>query len=519
MTSIRRIYAYLITFAGLSLLTLAVANLGQLLLGLALPSGALTTAESVRDSTAQYAAAALVGLPVWLLHWLWIQRTARRDEGERSSTLRRLFLYAVVATSMLVLAGSLQDTLESAFNLLLGGSGGALGVVRPLPFVLTAGVVWLGHWRVIEADRRLVGETRGSGTLRRWYLFGLAFVGLMGMLIGLSGLVEAVWRGLTTTGTPIGPGVASGAATSLVGLGVWVGHWRFLPSRLPVSAEAEDGTSVLRSVYLFLTLSVVVARTLVAASQVLYYIVARLLGVDQPGGASGNLLQAAAEPSSVLLVYGAAWAYQRVAIREQARAFDEAPRQAGVRRLYTYLVALAGLSVLVVGVAGLLWTLADAVVVGPGSMDVRQQVALFATLAVVGLPVWVLHWRATVDASEAHSLARRLYLYVSLIAAALALIGAAAAALYRLINVALGASLNTSAVLDLTHALAVVAVSSVVAVYHWRIIRADSARGAPETSQPSTNEATVHIEADDAASLARALEALRATGVRVSVHQ
>jgi hypothetical protein len=519
MTSIRRIYAYLITFAGLSLLAWAVASLGQLLIGLSLPLGVVRTAESVRDSLALYAAAALVGLPVWLLHWTWVQRTARGDSGERSSTLRRLFLYAVVATSVLVLAGSLRDALEQTFSLLLGGSGRALGAALPLPFALTAVVVWLAHWRVIETDRRLVGETGGSATLRRWYLFGIAFVGLMGMLIGLSGLVEAIWRGLTTTGTPIGTAVASAAATSLVGMGVWVGHWRLLPARLPESAEAEDGTSVLRSVYLFLTLSVVVASTLVAASQVLYFVVARMLGVEQPAGAGGNLLQVAAGPGSVVLVYGTAWAYQRAAIREQARAFDEAPRQAGVRRLYTYLVALAGLSVLVVGVAGLLWTLADAVVVGPGGTGVREQVALFATLAVVGLPVWVLHWRATVDASEAHSLARRLYLYVSLIAAALALIGAAAAALYRLINVALGASLDTSAVLDLTHALAVAAVSSVVAVYHWHIIRADSARGKPGTSPPSPNEVTVHIEAEDAASLARALAALRATGVRVSVHQ
>lgn len=519
MTSIRRIYAYLITFAGLTLLSVAVANLGQLLIDLALPTQASTTAESVRDSVARYAAAALVGLPVWLLHWTWVERTARRDKTERSSTLRRLFLYAVAAGSMLILAGSLHDMLESLFNLLLASPGqiGARGVLRPLPFALTAALVWLGHWRVVETDRRLVGETGGSAALRRWYLFGIAFVGFMGMLIGLSDVVEATWHGLSTPGSPIGAEMASAAATSLVALGAWVLHWRVLPRRLPESAAAEDGTSVLRSVYLFVVLSVVVARTLLAASQVLYYVVARLLGVDQPGGASSNPLQAAAEPASVLVVYGAAWAYQRVVIREQARAFAEAPRQVGVRRLYTYLVALAGLSVLVVGVAGLLWTLADALFAAASGGDLREQVALFSTLAVVGLPVWVLHWRATVDSAEAHSLARRLYLYVSLIGAALALIGATAAALYRLITVALGASFSTSVVLDLTHALAVVAVSSAVAVYHWRIIRADSARSATEPVQPSATQATVHIEAADAATLATALEALRATGVRVSV--
>jgi hypothetical protein len=38
-------------------------------------------------------------------------------------------------------------------------------------------------------------------------------------------------------------------------------------------------------------------------------------------------------------------------------------------------------------------------------------VALFATLALVGLPVWLRHWRAQPSAvEEAQSLARRLYL-------------------------------------------------------------------------------------------------------------
>ena len=81
-----------------------------------------------------------------------------------------------------------------------------------------------------------------------------------------------------------------------------------------------------------------------------------------------------------------------------------------------------------------------ALVAGTNGTTWREQVSLFATLAIVGLPVWLIHWRAsvTVSAAEAHSLARRLYLYVSLIGAVLALIGALAGALYRLINVALG---------------------------------------------------------------------------------
>jgi hypothetical protein len=513
MTHIRRIYAYLMTFAGLALLSVAAANLGSLLLSLVLPMGAIPSADAVRETVARDVATVLVGLPVWLLHWTWISRTARRDPSERSSTLRRLFLYSVLAASMLVLAGSLRDALQGAFDLLLGNTTGTRDVASPIPYALTAAVVWIGHWRTVDGDRRLVGETGGSATLRRWYLFGIAFVGLVAMLVGASGVLEATWLGLTGQAVVPRFGIVSPAATALVGLGVWIGHWRVLPARLPEAAAADDGTSVLRSVYLFVTLGVAVGATLVAVSQVLYYVVARLLGVEQPGGASGDLLQAAAGPGSVALVYGAAWWYQRGAIRAQASVYDEAPKQAGVRRLYTYLVALVGLSVLVVGVAGLLWTLADVVVSGGGTW--REQVALYATLAIVGLPVWALHWHPRVDSSEAHSLARRLYLYVSLSVALLALIGSVVTALYRLIGVALGASFGTSVALDLTHALAIAVVAGTVAGYHWRILRADSA-ASPTSVEPKT-ELTVRLEAPDAETLARALDALRATGVSVTV--
>ena len=81
----------------------------------------------------------------------------------------------------------------------------------------------------------------------------------------------------------------------------------------------------------------------------------------------------------------------------------------------------------------------------------------------------------------------------------------------------LGASFNTSVALDLTHAVAVAVVAGIVAVYHWRVIRSDSARSPAVEPANTPRRATVRIEADDEASLTRALDALRATGVRVSV--
>jgi hypothetical protein len=150
----------------------------------------------------------------------------------------------------------------------------------------------------------------------------------------------------------------------------------------------------------------------------------------------------------------------------------------------------------------------------------RDQLAAFATLALVGLPVWLLHWRpqpSMVD--EAPSLARRLYLYLSLIAAALATIGSASAGLYTLLGVALGKSFTTDVAVDLVHALAVGVVAATIGVYQWRVLHADS-RHAPAPAAPHAHAAhavVVEISADDEDSLGRALAALRSTGARVTV--
>jgi len=522
MTTVRRTYLYLLAFAGLAMLSIALANLAQVLIDIALQSPVVRADRYVRDTISLNAAAALVGLPAWLLHWWWIQRSARSDQRERASTLRRLYVYLVLASAMLITALSAADALRQALAGLAGLPPGNpwLNALRPLPFAATGLIVWLYHWRIADRDRAAVGEIGGSATLRRWYVYGLAFVGLVTLLTGAQGMVETLWRMATQPPQSALAGLAVSIANTLVGLALWLTHWVVLHARLAESMRRDDGVAVLRSVYLFLALAVGVLGTLGGLSQLLYYAVGRLLGVDHPGGVGGDLLQAAAGPASVALVYGAAWGYQRHALRRQETAFSEAPRQAGIRRLYTYLVSLLALAVLATGVAGLLWTLGDVLLNAPAATlgdGWRGQVALFSTLALVGLPVWLLHWAAGSRRNrEAASLARRLYVYLSLIGAMLTLIGSIAATLYRLIGLGLGDSSSVSVRTDLAHAVAVAAVAAVVAVYHWRVLRAD-ARAAVAESVPTESRAVVEIRAADSAALERALNALRASGVQVKI--
>ncbi len=523
MAVVRRVYVYLLAWAGLGMLALGTANVGRVLV--AVLDGASIAARDtyVRDEVSRWGALALVGLPVWLLHWVAAQRLAK-DPAERSSPLRRLYLYVALAQGAIATTIVLTDVLRGP----LAWSGSNLDSLRAsaesLPLLVVAVVVWAFHWRAAAQDRAAVGEERASATLRRWYVYGVAYVGFVLLTVSARDLLEDVWRTLAASAPPR-PALAGSAAAALAGLVVWLWHWQWAPRAAGANALAQDRTSTLRSVYLFLALALAVWWTLSGASQILYYALARALGVDRPGGVGGNLLEAAAWPGSTLAIFGVAWAYQRAAIRRQAREV-EAPRQAGVRRVYTYLVALLGLGALCGGVGWLLWTMVDALVAAsPATYATswwRDRLAQGAMLAIVGLPVWLAHWRTTarITGDEARSLGRRIYVYLALIASMLALLASVAVVVYRLLTLLLGAAPTADVTTDLAHAASVSAVAALVALYHWRTLGADAARGraeAPRVAETTAGpaEALVRLRASDRVVLVGALDWLRSRGIQV----
>src|ERR1051325_298054 len=98
-----------------------------------------------------------------------------------------------------------------------------------------------------------------------------------------------------------------------------------------------------------------------------------------------------------------------------------------IRRLYFYLVLYVSLSMLMVGIATVVRTLLertfDVTSTGlfglfVGWAQMQEQTALGTALVLVGLPVWLLHWRVVQGwlsrpdgAGERASALRRLYLY------------------------------------------------------------------------------------------------------------
>jgi hypothetical protein len=322
-------------------------------------------------------------------------------------------------------------------------------------------------------------------------MYPALLIGLLTMLSTAASLLMLGWTKLAA------PGAQSlllsyTAGPTLAGVVMWGFHARVIATRY----IAEDRHSTLRAIEGFVAVAISIATALFAASQMLYYALASLLGVSHPGGTSGNIWQDAAGPASQLLVFGVAWFLVQRRLTRDAVS-QEAERQAGVRRLYTNLAALVSLAVWSAGAGGLLWNLAEqteAPIIGVRASDWKDPVSLWITLLVVGAAVWLAHWRQAPWAADRQSLSRKLYVWAALLGSILAVLGGGVGMINALLQqlVSSHPTLQATSNLDFGHYLAVILVAAGVGIYHWRVLRADgAARPARAIAEPAVTKATV----------------------------
>jgi hypothetical protein len=498
--TLRRLYLYLVSAVSLGLLAAGLALLGTTVLLFVFND---PSAQNSRTQLAGFTAMTAVALPVWAIHFWFARRYAMRDPHERASAIRRAYIY--------------WACLGSAIGVLIALSIAASNVLRPLVdncslvgpqrmglyapcaakwdwlstsqagwVAIVFVAIWAFHFWIATRDRAAVGESGASATLRRWYMHIVLLVGLLVMLSGAGSLIQILW--LKAVNSPLGNNLYIGDAAGLFIAGLLV--WGFHARTVAQSLVAEDRHSTLRALQGFIAVGVSIATALYGGSQILYYALARALGVDNPGGAGNDTLGALAAPASLLLVYGTAWFLVRRRLAQDAAA-QEADRQAGIRRLYTNLATLVSLAAWAIGAGGLLWTLAEQVeapIIGVTAGDWKNPVSQWLTLLIVGAVVWLGHWRQAPWASDRQALPRRLYVWAALLASVLAGLGAGIGLLAAVLRQAFSArpTLADSANLDFGHYLAVLIVAVGVSFYHWRVLRADAAARPPKAAAEHT---------------------------------
>jgi hypothetical protein len=504
---LRRLYLYLVSAAALGTLAFGLSALGWTLLLFAFKD---PTAQYSRGSLAGFTAMTLVALPVWGVHFWFARRYALREPAERASAIRRLYLYWACLVMSIGAVIALNNVLGNLLRPILDCGG--TGILNSTPFdcgqnhylslaqvgwiTLVLLTFWAFHYRTAARDRAAVGEHGRSATLRRWYIYPVLLVGLLMTLSGASGFIELNWLRIihSSLGTDLARYVGDAAALTLSGALLWGFHARILALR----HLEDDRKSTLRALEGFIAVLVCIVVALIGAGQILYYTLARALGVSNPNNATGDVIALLAQPASLLLVYGVAWYLIR---RRLARdtGTHEADRQAGIRRLYTNLVALVSIATLAVGTAGVLWILAEEIeapIIGVQASDWKDPISRWITLLVVGAAVWLAHWRHAPWAGDRQSLSRRLYVWAALLASVLAVLGSGIALLNVVLQQLFSANprLNSTANLDFGHYLAVLVVAIVVGFYHWRVLRADGA-SRPARHEPEAAPVTTPVPA------------------------
>lgn len=471
---LRRLYLYLVSAAALTLLAAGLSLLGTTVLLFILND---PSADSSRAQAATYAAMTVVALPVWAIHFWFAGRFARRDPAERASALRRLYLYWACLGSSVGAAVAFSDAIGFLLRPIDGDTFNGVAVAQADWITVVLIAIFAFHYRIAARDRAKVDETGASATLRRWYMYLALLVGTIMLLGGTSQFLQAAWALLAGSQAYYGHNLSFSAGLMIAGLFLWAFHARVI-SRHHLK---EDRHSTLRVIEGFFVVAVSIGTAVVGASLMLYYGLARAIGVDHPGGLINDqdVLGALGGPASQFLVYGMAWILMR---RRLARdtVSQETSWQAGVRRLYTNLASLVALAAGAFGAGGLLWTLAEqaeAPLIGVTPSDWKDPVSRWLTLFVVGVVVWLAYWRHAPWADDRQSLSRRLYVWAALLGSVLVLIGGGVGIVYAVFQQLFSANPTLAATsnLDFGHYLAVIVVAAAVGFYHWRVLRADAA--------------------------------------------
>lgn len=481
MGTVRRWYLFLVATISLQAVTWALIALLRNILGV--------WGEPSTEAIAFQVAVIVIGLPMYLIHWLWAQRIGTADPDERADPLRRLYLYGNMAALLIPAISNTFDLSSGLLGLFLDpGSpwhgGYTFGLTRSVTQsvlgnftpILVLGLLWLYHRQVAAVDAAAAPLTGNSALIRRLYFLGFSLGGLS--LVAQWAVAVLRWvlyqfGGPTTAGAP---GLIDPIAGLLIGLPLWVLAWR-LAQQLFFGPDVAERESALRKFYLHAVIFFSALAAVSGATLMLAGLLRQALGLAPQGDLRG--------PLPVVLVAAIVWAYHSLTLRTDTAMIAEAPRQAGVRRLSWYLVASIGLATTLIGLGFIVSVLIRATSAPSFGNDLREQLAWSLAALLAGLPVWVLTWRRAQQSAERDgpggddergSLVRRIYLYGFLFAATLTILSGLIYIVFRLLRLALGEPAEGSLVADLAQAIAFSALAAGVLLYHGSILRAEGRR-------------------------------------------
>ncbi len=499
MKSIRRLYFYLVAFISIEVVIWGLVGLLRSVVDRTIAGGA--------DALAGALALILVGVPIFLIHWLWAQRAAARDEEERTATLRAVFFYAILLATLIPVAQNLLSFIDRA---LVQGAGLEIGrafnafrnqtLGDNLIAILMNGIVAAYFWNVLRGEWATLPDQENFIEVRRLYRYIWMLYGLLMTVFGAQQILRFLFYIPGGVLGELGREVmVNGIALLVIGTPIWVYSWVVIQNSLIDPAELGSNLR-LGSLYLLALGGVITVLT--AAGIVLDNIITWLLGADWT---FRYFMQQIGGPISIGVPLGLVWAYYGYWLNRHIEAIGDRVRQAGMKRLYNYILALIGLVVAFIGVAELFSFLID-MLTGSGillSNSTRGSLATSISSLIVGLPLWLVMWRPMqVEAliqgemgdHARRSVLRKAYLYLVLFGSVIGGMAAAVGLVYQLIRVVLTGETGSNFVNDLLNTIQLLFLFSVVLIYHLNILRQDGTSTADSLAEKQSQYSVLIVD-------------------------
>lgn len=526
MATARRLYLYIVSAIALGLLLNGASTLLRLIfdqLGFgpvstlgnyAFNMGSGTGLHPEREALSGAIALIIVGLPLWLIHWGFLERLVRGDgaeaDVERRSIARSVFFAVVLIELLTTFAGAGVDLVRE-------GLGKPLGATDPYPYspanlsnsmslLIAGGAVWLYHGWARVRDTRQSSLRGAAAWISRLYLYGAAMIGIWFFLTAVGSVVATVGdlvagrQAANSFLSGYNPGdfypgyvaptaawwvrpILAASAQIVVWTPLWLGHWLF--SVRLCSRNDETGVSERKS---RVRLTYLAGVAVLGAGYAVFGFgqgLGALLGWVV--GSTGHLevdtvWRDIAVPALAVVPAIAAWMWHRCRAMAEGAALAPDDAAASPVRVFDHLTALVGLAYFAAGLAMFLGLIVQRSMAGSGltssADDWRWQAVQAAAIAVVALPVWLWPWLASLQRAisdplgEARRTSRRAYLYVAVGATLVSAAGMAAWIVYRIVRAVVGLE-SPQLGPDVGYALgALIAIVPVLA-YHAMVLRAD----------------------------------------------
>jgi hypothetical protein len=478
MRTIRRLYFYLVALISLEIVLWGLIGLARSILS------SLNFFQAGASQLAQALALVLVGVPVFLFHWLMIQRFARREMDERSSGLRAAFLYGVLLGTLIPVVQNIIALVNRpvlvGLNLpgtraFVGGSqvwsDNLIAILMNLLVAVYFLYILRGDWQVIQPAENFTNMR----CIYRWvwmvYGLGLTVTGVDEVLRFLLGFGAA----------SLGLGfqrywAVNGIVLSLVGTPIWVYAWFILQKSL---SEPGERQSLLRLGMLYL-LSLTGAVVTLASGGVIVDDILRLsFGLHESFPA---FLRAVSQPLALCIPFLGIWLYYGGGLNHALAEVTDTPRRAGMRRVYYYILSGLGLTVAFLGLVKLVSFLVNRIFsLGLAGDQIFSMLSAALALLAVGIPLWLIAWHPMQaeslgegDAGDhaRRSITRKIYLYLALFAGVIGGMITAVMLFNILLRALFGGDASGFAQESLTY-LGILILFIGLGVYHGLLLRRD----------------------------------------------